>query len=162
MQDLPDGSYLSSLYETTYDRQHDRNGVTVRVIEDTMNDPGRPQAETVYRLVTTIPDPEAAPATELAALYGERWELETAPDELKTHQRGPRLVLRSKTSEGVLQEVYGYLLTHYAVPRPDARIGRDGRRGSRPALLPPIPAGRQAKHRWGSVTDASLSREGVP
>lgn len=75
----------------------------------------RPQTEAIYRLVSTITDPEVAPAQELAALYCERWEFETALDELKTHQRGPRLVLRSKTPEGVLQEVYGYLLTHYAI-----------------------------------------------
>lgn len=115
LQDLPDGSYLSRLYLTAYDRQRDRNGVTVRVIEYTIDDPGRPQTEAVYRLITTILDPEAAPANELAVLYCERWEIETALDELKTHQRGPRLVLRSKAPEGVIQEVYGYLLAHYAI-----------------------------------------------
>ncbi len=115
VEEFPDGSYLSRLYETTYDRQHQRHGVNVRVIEYTVDDPGRPQAEAVYRLMTTILDPEAAPANELAALYCERWEIETALDELKTHQRGPRMVLRSKTPDGVLQEMYGYLLTHYAV-----------------------------------------------
>ena len=115
VEELPDGSYLSRLFETTYDRQHDRNGVTVRVVEYTVDDPGRPQAEAAYRLITTILDHEAAPANDLAALYCERWEIETALDELKTHQRGPRMVLRSKTPDGVLQEMYGYLLTHYAV-----------------------------------------------
>jgi hypothetical protein len=115
VQELPDGSYLSRLYVSSYDRQHDRNGVAVRVIEYTLDDPGRPQAEDVYRLITTILDPEAAPAAELAALYCQRWEIETALDELKTHQRGPRVVLRSKTPEGVLQEAYGYLLSHYAI-----------------------------------------------
>jgi hypothetical protein len=114
-QDLPDGSYLSRLYLTAYDRQHDRNSVTVRVIEYAVDDPGRPQVEAVYRLITTILDPDAAPAHELAVLYCERWEFETALDELKTHQRGPRLVLRSKAPDGVIQEVYGYLLAHYAV-----------------------------------------------
>ena len=62
-------------------------------------------------------DPEQAPATELAALYRERWELEGVIDELKTHQRGPRIVLRSKHPDGVLQEAYGYLCTHYAIRR---------------------------------------------
>ena len=115
LQELPDGSYISRVYASDYDRQHDRNGITVRVIEYTIDDPGRPQADSVYRLICTILDPAAAPAEELAALYCERWEIETALDELKTHQRGPRVVLRSKTPEGVLQEMYGYLLTHYAI-----------------------------------------------
>ncbi len=115
VQELPDGSYLSRLYASTYDRHHDRNGVAVRVVEYTVDDPGRPQATDVYRLITTILDPQAAPAHELAALYCERWEFETALDELKTHQRGPRVVLRSKTPDGVLQEAYGHLLCHYAI-----------------------------------------------
>ena len=108
-------SYLTRVYATTYDRQHERNGVDVRVIEYCLDDPGRPQAEEVYRLITTILAPAEAPADELAALYCERWEFETALDELKTHQRGPRVVLRSKTPDGVLQEAYGYLLSHYAI-----------------------------------------------
>ena len=71
--------------------------------------------ERTYRLMTTITDPDAAPAAELAQLYTQRWEIETAFDELKTHQRGPRLVLRSKMPDGVIQEVYGYLCVHYAI-----------------------------------------------
>lgn len=115
VQDLPDGSYLSRLHRTTSDREHDRDGVTVRVIQYALDDPGRPQAQPAYRLITTILDPEDAPAAELAALYCERWEMETALDELKTHQRGPRVVLRSKAPDGVIQEVYGYFLAHYAI-----------------------------------------------
>ncbi len=72
-------------------------------------------AEPLYRLLTTILDPAEAPANELAALYHERWEIETALDELKTHLRGARIVLRSKTPELVRQEVYGLLLAHFAV-----------------------------------------------
>lgn len=115
IQELPDGSYLSRVYTSERDRQHDRDGITLRVIEYTIDDPGRPQADAVYRLICTVLDPQAAPADELAALYCERWEFETALDEFKTHQRGPKMVLRSKTPEGVLQETYGYLLTHYAI-----------------------------------------------
>jgi hypothetical protein len=89
----------------------------VRVVEYTIDDPGIPQAETRYRLLSTMLDCEAAPAGELAALYGERWELESALDELKTHQRGPRVVLRSKRPEGVYQEAYGYLCVHHAIRR---------------------------------------------
>jgi hypothetical protein len=88
----------------------------VRVIEYTVSDPSRPQAAgTTYRLLTTIMDPDAAPAADLAALYAERWEIESTLDELKTHQRGPRVVLRSKTPDGVRQETYGYLCVHYAI-----------------------------------------------
>src|SRR5207253_9532764 len=80
-------------------------------------DQGRQQAETThYRLVTTILDPDEAPADELAALYAQRWEIASALDELKSHQRGPRVVLRSKAPEGVRQEVWGLLCTHYAIP----------------------------------------------
>jgi hypothetical protein len=90
--------------------------VPVRVVEYHLDDPGRPQAEeTRYRLLTTVLDPERAPGAELAACYAERWEFESALDELKAHQRGPRVVLRSKTPDGVRQEAWGYLCTHYAI-----------------------------------------------
>ena len=72
-------------------------------------------AEPIYRLVTTILDHEQAPAHELAALYHERWEIETAPDELKTHLRGARIVLRSKTPDLVRQEFYGLMMAHFAI-----------------------------------------------
>ena len=68
-----------------------------------------------YRLVTTILDPDRAPAAELAALYHERWEIETAFDEFKTHLRGAQRVLRSKTPELVAQEAWGFLLAHFAI-----------------------------------------------
>ena len=57
----------------------------MRVIEYTVEDPGRPQGAQGYRLMTTILDPAAAPAAELAALYAQRWEFETLLDELKTN-----------------------------------------------------------------------------
>jgi IS4 transposase len=68
-----------------------------------------------YRLITTILDPTVAPANELASLYHERWEIETAFDELKTHLKGARIILRSKTPELVLQECYGMLMAHFAI-----------------------------------------------
>ena len=110
---LPDGSYLSRIYPSPRDRRRRGNGVLVRVIEYRLE--GVPGAEPLYRLLTTIVDPEQAPARELAALYRERWEIETALDELKTHLRGARIVLRSKTPELVEQEFYGLLLAHFAV-----------------------------------------------
>lgn len=110
---LSDGSYLSKIFSSEKDRRHDRNGRIVRVIEYALD--GDDEAEPFYRLMTTILDPEAAPASELAALYMERWEIETAFDEFKTHLRGRAVVLRSKTPDLVRQEFYGLLLTHYAV-----------------------------------------------
>jgi len=112
-QRLPDGSYLSRIYPSEQDRRHGRQGVGVRVLEYQLA--GVPGAEPVYRLLTTILDPAAAPAADLAALYHERWEIETAFDELKTHLRGARIVLRSKTPDLVRQEFYGLLLAHFAV-----------------------------------------------
>lgn len=113
-QRFPDGSYLSHLREVVNFKSKDTD-VVVRVIEYTLDDPGRPQAEQKYRLLTTILDPAAATADELAGLYAQRWEFETVLDELKTHQRGPRIVLRSKAPDGVRQEIYGYLCVHYAI-----------------------------------------------
>jgi Insertion element 4 transposase N-terminal/Transposase DDE domain len=110
---LDDGSYLSELFDSG-DRRRE-HGVAVRVIEYEIDDPGRPASDTRYRLLTTILDPDLAPASELAPLYAQRWEFESALDELKVHQRGPRVVLRSKTPDGVIQEVYGHLCVHYAI-----------------------------------------------
>jgi hypothetical protein len=112
-----DGSFASRVYPGTKARRNDTDGIEVRVVEYTLV-PGDTDAdadERTYRLITTITDPAAAPAAELAQLYTQRWEIETAFDELKTHQRGPGLVLRSKMPDGVIQEVYGYLCVHYAI-----------------------------------------------
>ncbi len=121
---LADGSYLS------YVRAPGSNGrnaprVPVRVIEYRLS--GVEDAELVYRVICSILDPVLAPAPELAALYHERWEIETALDELKTHLRGARIVLRSKTPELVRQEFYGLLLAHYAVRNlmHEAALGQD-------------------------------------
>lgn len=110
---LPDGSYLSRIYPSQQDQRRGRNGVVVRVIDYRLD--GVEGAEPLYRLATTIPDHERAPATELAALYHDRWEIETAFDELKTHLRGARIVLRSKTPDLVRQEFYGLRMAHFAI-----------------------------------------------
>ena len=110
---LPDGSYLSRIYTSTADRRHQRQAIAVRVIDYRLKDV--PGAEPIYRLLTTILDSTQAPAKELAALYHERWEIETALDELKTHLRGAQIVLRSKTPELVEQEFWGLLMAHYAI-----------------------------------------------
>ena len=110
---LADGSYLSTIYPGEKDRRHRTAGTRVRVVEYRLE--GVADAEPLYRLVTTILDPAAAPAAELAALYHARWEIEGALAELKTHLRGARMVLRSKTPELVRQEFWGLLLAHFAV-----------------------------------------------
>lgn len=107
-----DGSYLSRIYSSTSDRRNRRNGLAVRVIDYRFKDVA---AEPIYRLITTILEPKQAPARELAALYHERWEIETAFDELKTHLRGAQIVLRSKTPDLVRQEFYGLLMAHFAI-----------------------------------------------
>ncbi len=113
LERLPDGSYLSCIYPSEKDRRHNTRGVTVRVIEYRLE--GVANAEDVYRLLTTILSPEASPAGELAALYHQRWEIETALDELKTHLKGSRIQLRSKTPDLVRQEFYSLMMTHFAV-----------------------------------------------
>jgi hypothetical protein len=110
--ELPDGSWLAQVFCSTHDRRR-IEPVTVRVVEYTLDD-GREQGGS-YRLVTTILDHEQARAVELAAAYTQRWEIESAFDELKTHQRGPRTVLRSKKPDLVLQEIWGHLCCHYAI-----------------------------------------------
>jgi len=112
-KELPDGSYLSTLHPSRKDRRARRDGTHVRIVEYTLE--GIPDAEPSYRLMTTILDPEQAPAEELAALYHERWEIESAFDELKTHLRGRQITLRSKTPDLVRQEFYGLLLAHFAI-----------------------------------------------
>jgi len=113
LERLPDGSYLSCSYPSEKDRRHNTRGVTVRVIEYRLE--GVANAEDVYRLLTTILSPEEAPAGELAALYHQRWEIETALDELKTHLKGSRIQLRSKTPDLVRQEFYSLMMTHFAI-----------------------------------------------
>jgi len=108
LHELPDGSYLSHLIRKGH------QPIAVRVIEYTIDD-GRAPEDEHYRLVTTLLDPGQAPALELAELYAQRWEFETALDELKTHQRGAKVVLRSKSPDGVEQEVWGFLLVHWAI-----------------------------------------------
>jgi IS4 transposase len=105
-QALSDGSYLSALSPTKKGRRAGAaEAIAVRVIEYAL--PDLPDAQPRYRLLTTLLDPVVAPALELAALYHERWQVEAVFDELKTHLRQSRRVLRSKTAELVRQEFYG-------------------------------------------------------
>jgi hypothetical protein len=115
---LKEGSYLAHLFpgEATLRRRTDP--VLVRIIEYTLTDPQAPGYGQRYRLATTLLDPKAFPAVELARLYHERWEIELVIDEQDTHllhQHHPSSPLRSRTPAGVIQELYGLLLAHYAV-----------------------------------------------
>jgi hypothetical protein len=120
-QELEDGSYLSRVFDIKDRWRRRSEGVQVRVVEYTLDGvrdfrlPAAPEGETSYRIITTILDPKAAPAKELAALYPERWEIESAFDELKTHLRGRQMLLRSKTPDLVRQEFCGLLMAHFAV-----------------------------------------------
>jgi hypothetical protein len=114
VQELPDGSYLSTIMPTGVGKAQAREqAIVVRVIEYAL--PGLPDSQPSYRLITSLLDPEVAPALELAALYHERWQVEEVFDELKTHLLRSRRVLRSKRPELVRQEFFGWVLAHYAV-----------------------------------------------
>ena len=98
-----------------------------RIIDYTVDD-GR-HNPAVFRLVTTLLDPAEAPAVDLATAYAQRWEIESTFDELKTHQRGSKVVLRSKSPDLVLQEIWGHLCCHYAIrslmSQAAEHVGRD-------------------------------------
>ena len=136
VEELADGSYLAEVRPSGNEGRH-AAPMAVRVIDYRIDD-GRGN-ETSYRLLTTMLDAAEAPAEELAAAYAERWEIESALDELKTHQRGPRVVLRSKSPELVLQEIWGHLCCHFAIRslmwEAAAHSGRDPDRVSFVAAL---------------------------
>ena len=112
IETLPDGSWLAELRRsnTKLNTEH----VVIRVVDYDVDD-GRNVEAGPFRLFTTLLDPTEVSATELAATYAQRWEIESAFDELKTHQRGARTVLRSKSPELVKQEIWGHLCCHYAI-----------------------------------------------
>ncbi len=103
LERFDDGSYRSVLRGSGQDRRRSRGECPVRVVEYRLDDP----SAVVYRLATTLLDPAAAPAAEIAALYHEPWEVETAYDECQ----------RPTSSDLVLQEVHGLMLAHCAVRR---------------------------------------------
>ncbi len=109
---LDDGSYVSWIAP---DRKSKKNGGTriqVRVIEYTIDADGQQQT---YRLITSLIDIAVFPALLLAAQYHQRWEIENTIDELKTHLLGRKTPIRSLKPREVVQEIYGWLLGHYAV-----------------------------------------------
>ena len=109
---LDDGSWLGELRANN--AKLNSPHVVVRVVDYHIDD-GRGEPMGPFRLFTTMLDPDEVSASELAAAYAQRWEIESAFDELKTHQRGPKMVLRSKSPALVEQEIWGHLCCHYAI-----------------------------------------------
>jgi hypothetical protein len=114
IRQLSDGSYLAKIYPDAAARRHDCDGIVVRIIDYTFDDPGRPGNGQKHRLLTTLLDEKLDPATTLIELYHVRWEEELAIDEVKTHEL-ERTALRSQTPAGVVQELYGLLIDHFIV-----------------------------------------------
>jgi hypothetical protein len=112
---LSDGSYLTWLKPSKGAVYPLEKPMRIRVIEYRITDKRLGEPDKIYRLATTLLDEQTYPAGELIVLYHERWEIELAYDEIKMHQRQQQKVLRSKTPEGVRQEVYATFLVHYAV-----------------------------------------------
>ena len=114
LEDLPDGSWLARI-DPPKSQRATTESLTVRVIDYAIAGGRGGDVEATYRLFTTILDPDQATAQDLALAYAQRWEIESVFDELKTHQRGAKIVLRSKSPALVLQEIWGYLCCHYAI-----------------------------------------------
>jgi len=115
LRTLADGSVLAYLLPADDARRRRGVRMLVRVITYTISDPALPGYGEEHRLITTLLNPRLAPAHDLACAYHERWEIELVIDEIDTHQRLVGRTLRSLTPVGVIQELYGILLAHYAV-----------------------------------------------
>ena len=153
LSDLPDGSWLARIDPPKAMRSKVES-LTVRVVDYTIDD-GR-ESDATYRLITTILDPEEASAQDLALAYAQRWEIESVFDELKTHQRGPKMVLRSKSPALVRQEIWGYLCCHYAIRTLMAKTAATG--GRDPDQVSFVAALRIARRSIAHQGDFSPSR----
>ena len=115
VRNLPDGSYLARLKPQARALYPMRRAVWLRIIEYQLTDERLGEPGQVYRLGTTWLNPRTAPAKELLVLYHERWEIEIVLDEIKTHLRVQQKVLRSRTPDGVRQELYALFVVHFAI-----------------------------------------------
>lgn len=88
--------------------------IQVRVIEYTI-DTATDSEPQIYRLITSLTDTALFPALLLATQYHRHWEVENTIDELKVHLLGRKTLIRSLNPREVVQEVYGWLLGHWAV-----------------------------------------------
>jgi hypothetical protein len=126
---LPDGSYLALIFApgTTAARKaallaaarageqvSGERARMVRAAEYTVPDRGGQDSELIT-VITTILDPAALTAAEMAFAYHQRWEHESGLDEIKTHLRAAGGILRSQSPDLVEQEMWGILLAHYAI-----------------------------------------------
>ena len=151
LRELPDGSYLSVLPYSDHPSKAERDrargqrlprrglkarqalGLPIRVVEYTVTvipEIGQPRTES-YRLITTLLDPDTAPAGHIARVYAERRESETGYADLKTYLRGHQQILRSKNPAGVAQELYALLIVYQLV-----QLARIQAAGNRPGQQP--------------------------
>jgi hypothetical protein len=175
---LSDGSYLAKIYPKAYDRQKDRNGIIVRVIKYTLDDPQRVGCGEEHTLMTDLLDEELYPAGEFIFGYHERWEHEMTFDEQKVHQDPPRVNkpahLRSESPEGVVQELYALSLAHFvirslmftAAQRAEVDVDRLSFTGCYHILRCRLPEydGRNLKSfaEWCEALLSEMSREQIP
>ena len=119
IRSLADGSYLAKVYKNDYDRRKDRDGIVVRVIRYTLDDPQRVGHGEEHVLITNLFDEKPYQSMEMIILYHERWEEELTFDGQKTHQDPRRATkpahLRSETPMGVIQEIYALSLGHFVI-----------------------------------------------
>ena len=160
VQALADGTPLVRLRPFDHPRRYRGAHVVVRLIRYTLDDPQRPGHRVEHRLVTSLIDPRAAPARELVAAYHRRWEVESALDELKTHQR-PARPLRSRKPLGVVQEIYGLLVAHHLLRAAMAQAARGRQLAAAPQLrrhLAAAPRSPPARAVVGQAGTAGLYR----
>ena len=124
---LPDGSYLSEISSrkvrgsgyriplAVVGDPREATHIPVRVVEYTVTGSAAGREPEVFRLITTVLDPEELTAPEIAAAYHERWEYEIALKEIETQMLEPGSGLRSRSPDLVRQELWGLLLAHYAI-----------------------------------------------
>lgn len=112
VQTFEDGSFLSWIAPDRKSKKKGAERIPIRVIEYTIEAKG---VEQTYRLITDLIDITDFPAFLLAQEYHQRWEVENTLDEFKTHLNGRKTPIRSKYPRGVVQEIYGWLLGHWAI-----------------------------------------------
>ena len=111
---LSDGSYLSRLSPPKKELRAGAEPIIVRVVEyHLLAADGTPSE--VFALITTMLDPDTAPAAELAELYHARWQIESAFGAFKSQLKGDGVVLRSKTPDGAEQELWALLCAYHAI-----------------------------------------------
>ena len=112
---LPDGSYLAYIYPSDYRRRRRGERLLLRIVEYTLTGTTITGFGEIHRLATTLLDYQRCSAVDLACCYHERWEIEVVIDEVDDHQRLAGRPLQSLKPVGVIQELYGLLIAHYAV-----------------------------------------------